>query len=153
MGLAFYAQAIAYQQKHKKPGMQIHNTLQTNAVTLDEAWCAFFKRHDFLLGVSMDGPEKLHDRYRVDKGGAPTFSRVMRGIRLLQKHGVPFNILTTVHAANADFPLDIYRFMRDEVGRPSCKSFRLSSERTKPVIRKALPSPNARLRRSSMVAS
>ncbi len=116
MGLDFYRQAIGYQQKHKKPGMRIYNTLQTNAVTLDDAWCQFFAEHDFLIGVSLDGPQPLHDAYRVDKGGAPTFERVMDGIRLLQKHGVDFNILTTVHAANADHPLDIYRFLRDEVG-------------------------------------
>ncbi len=116
MGLDFYRQAIGYQQKHKKPGTRIYNTLQTNAVTLDDAWCQFFAEHDFLIGVSLDGPQPLHDAYRVDKGGAPTFDRVMNGIRLLQKHGVEFNILTTVHAANADFPLDIYRFLRDEVG-------------------------------------
>ncbi|MEL6148215.1 MAG: anaerobic sulfatase maturase [Chloroflexota bacterium] len=116
MGLDFYKQAVGYQQKHKKPGMSIYNTLQTNAVTLDDAWCAFFAEHNFLIGVSLDGPQPLHDAYRVDKGGAPTFDRVMDGIRLLQQHGVEFNILTTVHAANADHPLDIYRFLRDEVG-------------------------------------
>jgi uncharacterized protein len=116
MGLDFYQQAIGYQQKHRKPGMHIYNTLQTNAVTLDDAWCQFFAEHDFLIGVSLDGPQQLHDAYRVDKGGAPTFNRVMSGIRLLQQHGVAFNILTTVHAANADHPLDIYRFLRDEVG-------------------------------------
>ncbi len=116
MGLDFYQQAVRYQQKHKKPGMSIYNTLQTNAVTLDDAWCQFFAEHNFLIGVSLDGPKPLHDAYRVDKGGAPTFDRVMNGIRLLQQHGVEFNILTTVHAANADYPLDIYRFFRDEVG-------------------------------------
>lgn len=115
MGLDFYHLALGYQQKHKKPGMRIHNTFQTNAVTLDEAWCAFFKKHNILVGVSLDGPQELHDAYRVDKGGAPTFERVMRGIHLLQACGVDFNILTTVHAANADHPLAIYRFLRDEV--------------------------------------
>ena len=116
MGLDFYRQAISYQQKHKKTGMRIYNTLQTNAVTLDDAWCKFFAEHNFLIGVSLDGPQHCHDAYRVDKGGAPTFDRVMDSIRLLQQHGVEFNILTTVHAANADHPLDIYRFLRDEVG-------------------------------------
>jgi len=115
MGLDFYRQAVLYQQKHKKPGMRIFNTLQTNAVTLDDDWCRFFAAHDFLLGVSLDGPANLHDAYRVDKGGAPTFERVMQGIRLLQAHRVDFNILTTVHAANADFPLEIYHFLRDAV--------------------------------------
>ena len=116
MGLDFFRQAVAYQQKHNPHGKQIYNALQTNAVTLDDDWCRFFKRHNFLIGVSLDGPQTLHDHYRVDKGGAPTFDRVMQGIRLLQAHHVEFNILTTVHAANADDPLDVYRFIRDEVG-------------------------------------
>jgi uncharacterized protein len=116
MGLDFYKQAVAYQQKHKQPGMRIFNAFQTNGVTLDDDWCAFFKQHDFLIGVSVDGPPHLHDAFRVDKGGAPTFERVLRGINLLKKHGVEFNILTTLHAANADHPLAVYRFLRDEIG-------------------------------------
>ena len=115
MGLDFYKQAVGYQQKHKKAGMRIYNALQTNAVTLDDAWCQFFAENDFLIGVSLDGPQSLHDVYRVDKGGAPTFDKVMRGMDFLKKHGVEFNILTTVHAANANYPLEIYRFLRDEV--------------------------------------
>ena len=115
MGLEFYKQAISYQQKHKKAGMRIYNSLQTNAVTLDDDWCAFFAQHDFLIGVSVDGPKHLHDAYRVDKGGAPTFDKVLKGIDLLKKHGVQFNILTTVHAENADYPLEIYRFFRDNL--------------------------------------
>ncbi len=115
MGLDFFQQAVSYQQKHKRDGMRIHNALQTNAVTLDKDWCDFFKEHNFLIGASLDGPQALHDAYRVDKGGAPTFDKVMRGIELLQKHQVEFNILTTVHAANADYPLEIYRFIRDEI--------------------------------------
>jgi len=116
MGLDFYKQVVGYQQKHKQPGMRLFNTLQTNAVTLNDAWCAFFAENDFLIGVSVDGPRDLHDAYRVDKGGAPTFDRVMAGVELLQKHGVEYNILTTVHAANVDHPLEIYRFIRDEIG-------------------------------------
>lgn len=115
MGLDFYKLAISYQQKYRKPNTRILNTLQTNAVSLDDEWCAFFKAHDFLIGVSLDGYAEVHDFYRVDKGGNPTFQRVMNGIRLLQKHGVEFNILTTVHAANADHGLAVYRFLRDEV--------------------------------------
>lgn len=115
MGLDFYQKALGYQQKHRKPGMRIYNTLQTNAVTLTDAWCAFFAQNQFLVGVSLDGTARLHDAYRVDKAGKPTFERVMNGIRLLQKYEVDFNILTTVHAANADYPLEIYRFLRDDV--------------------------------------
>ena len=116
MGLEFFRRAVEFQAKYRKPGMRILNSLQTNAVTLDEEWCRFFREHQFLLGVSLDGPRELHDAYRVDKGGQPTFERVMRGLRLLQEHGVEYNILTTVHAANAKHPLKVYRFLRDEVG-------------------------------------
>ena len=77
-----------------------------------------FAPHHFLLGVSLDGPRDLHDAYRVDKRGAPTFDRVLDGIRLLVKHGVEFNILTTVHAANVGHPLEVYRFLRDEIKTP-----------------------------------
>lgn len=115
MGLEFYKKAVGYQKKYRKPEMRIFNALQTNAVTLDDDWCEFFAQNDFLIGVSVDGPKHLHDAYRVDKGGAPTFDKVMRGIGLLKKHSVEFNILTTVHAANADYPLEIYRYFRDEV--------------------------------------
>ena len=116
MGLDFFRQAVRYQQKHKRPGMRITNALQTNAVTLDDDWCAFFAENNFLLGVSLDGPRDMHDHYRVDKGGNPTFDKVMRGIRLLQKHDAEYNILTTVHAANEGQGKRVYQFLRDEVG-------------------------------------
>ena len=116
MGLDFFRLAVELQQKYRKPGMTIHNALQTNGVTLDDAWGAFFREQGFLIGISLDGPRALHDAYRVDKGGNPTFDRVIRGIDVLKRHGVAFNVLTTVHAANADHPLDVYRFLRDEVG-------------------------------------
>ena len=115
MGLDFFRQAIAYQKNYCKPGMRIFNAFQTNGVLLDDDWCAFFKEHDFLIGISIDGPRPLHDHYRVDKGGQPTFDRVMRGLKFLKKHQVEFNVLTTVHAANAGKPLEVYRFLRDEV--------------------------------------
>ena len=116
MGVEFFRQAVHYQQKHKKRGMTIANALQTNAVTLDDEWCQFFAENGFLIGVSLDGPQAMHDFYRVDKGGQPTFDKVMRGIRLLQKHGADFNILTTVHAANEKHGRRVYQFLRDEVG-------------------------------------
>lgn len=116
MGLDFFRLALKLQHKYRRSGMRIHNTLQTNGTTLDDEWCLFFKQHDFLIGVSVDGPHDLHDTYRVDKGGKPTFDRVMDGIALLKKHRVPFNVLTTLHAANAGDPLRVYRFLRDEIG-------------------------------------
>ena len=116
MGLDFFERAMALQHQFSKPGMRIDNALQTNAVQLDDAWCRFLKLHRFLVGVSLDGPQELHDAYRADKGGGPTFRRVMAGLDMLKKHNVDYNILTAVHAANAEHPLRVYRFLRDEVG-------------------------------------
>jgi uncharacterized protein len=116
MGLDFFERAVALQEKYRRPGMKVVNALQTNGTMLNDAWCRFFAEHQFLIGLSIDGPRELHDAYRVDKGGRPSFDRVMAGLELLKKHGVEFNILTTVHAANAGHPLEVYRFLRDEVG-------------------------------------
>ena len=96
--------------------MVFENTLQTNGTLLNDEWCEFFREHGFLIGISIDGPRELHDAHRVDKSGRPTFDRVLRGLRLLQKHGVEYNILTTVNRLNADHPLEVYRFLRDEAG-------------------------------------
>lgn len=115
MGIEFYRRAIELQEKYKKPGMTFENTMQTNGTLLDDKWCRFFKENNFLVGISIDGPHELHDSYRVDKKGEGTFDRVMRGLRLLQKHSVEYNVLTTVNRINADYPLEVYRFMRDEV--------------------------------------
>src|SRR6266487_568471 len=115
MGLDFYKRSIEYEQKYARPGTTIQHTMQTNGVLLNDAWCEFFREHDYLIGLSLDGPQEMHDTYRVDKGGAPTFHKVMRAARLLKEHKVEFNILTTVNAANADHPLEVYRFLRDEV--------------------------------------
>ena len=116
MGLDFYRRAVELQRQHAKPGMRITNTLQTNATRLDDDWCRFFREHDFLIGVSVDGPREIHDTFRLDKGGNPTFDKVMSGLERLKRHDVDFNILTTLHAANADDPLRTYRFLRDEIG-------------------------------------
>ena len=115
MGLDFFKRAIHYQQKYAKPNLKIQNTLQTNGTLLDEDWCGFFKEHDFLIGLSVDGPRELHDAYRVNKGSAGSFNQVMRGWQLLKDFGIEYNILCTVHAANQDYPLEIYRFFRDEL--------------------------------------
>jgi uncharacterized protein len=116
MGLDFFRRSIEYEKKYLKPGTTIENTLQTNGVELDEEWCEFFRENNFLIGLSVDGPREMHDAYRVDKGGHPTFDRVMRAARLMQKHKVEFNILCTVHAANVEHPLDVYKFFRDDLG-------------------------------------
>jgi uncharacterized protein len=116
VGLDFFRLAVELQQKVRRPGTVVRNAVQTNGTLLNDEWCRFFREHGFLVGLSLDGPRELHDAYRVDKRGQPTFDRVMAGLALLKKHGVEFNVLTTVHAANAGHPLDVYRFLRDEVG-------------------------------------
>jgi uncharacterized protein len=116
MGIDFYRRSIELQEKYRKPGMTFQNTMQTNGTLLNDEWCEFFKEHDFLIGISIDGPRELHDYYRVYKRGEGSFDKVMRGLRLLQKHGVEYNVLTTVNAINADYPTEVYRFLRDEVG-------------------------------------
>lgn len=114
MGIGFYRRAIELQEKYRKPGMKFENTIQTNGTLLDDEWCQFFKENNFLIEISIDGPRELHDSYRVDKGGQGTFERVIRGLHLLQKHGVDHNVLTTINRTNAEYPLEVYRFLRDE---------------------------------------
>lgn len=116
MGLDFFKRSVEYARKYARPGMQIEYTIQTNGTLLNDEWCAFFREHNFLVGLSIDGPQQLHDAYRVDKGGRPTFTKVVAAARLLQEHQVDFNVLTTVHAANADHPLEVYHFLRDDLG-------------------------------------
>ena len=115
MGLEFFERSIAYVQQYKKPRQQVSYTLQTNGTRLDDAWGAFLKRHNVLVGLSVDGPRELHDAYRVDKAGQGSFDDVMRGFGCLSRHGVDVNIMCTVHAANADYPVQVYRFFRDEL--------------------------------------
>lgn len=109
MRLEFYRKVVELQQKYRRPGTRLLNALQTNGTRLNDEWCAFFREHDFLIELSLDGPRALHDAYRVDKGGQPTFDRVMAGLALLKQHNVEFNILTCVHAANVEQPLEVYR--------------------------------------------
>lgn len=114
-GLDFFRRVVALQKKYAKFGQKVENDLQTNGVLLDENWAAFLKEHRFLVGLSIDGPRELHDKFRVNKGGAPTFDKVMAAASLLRRYGVPFNTLTCVHRFNASRPLDVYRFLRSEL--------------------------------------
>jgi len=116
MGLDFFRKAVQYAEQHKKPGQKMVYTLQTNGTLLDDGWCEFLKEHDFLVGLSMDGPQEIHDVYRVDKNGNGMFRKTMQGWELLQKHNVDVNILCAVHAANENRALDVYRFFRDTLG-------------------------------------
>jgi len=96
--------------------MVVEHTIQTNGTLLTSEWAEFFREQRFLVGLSMDGPPALHDAYRVDRGGRPTHAKVLRAARLLAAHAVDVNILCTVHAANADHPLEVYRYFRDDLG-------------------------------------
>jgi len=116
MGLDFFQRSIELVEKHKKPGQQVTHTLQTNGTRLDDDWGRFFKQHNFLVGLSIDGPQPLHDTYRVDKRDRGTFHQVIQGWQILKRHQVDINILCTVNAANGDHPLEVYRFFRDELG-------------------------------------
>jgi uncharacterized protein len=114
LGVDFFRAIVALQQKHSG-GKSIHNALQTNGTLVDNEWGEFLAEHKFLVGISIDGPRELHDHYRVDKGNAPTFDRVMRGLNTLKTHNVDFNTLTVVNRHNSQFPLEVYRFLK-EVG-------------------------------------
>ncbi len=112
LGVDYFRNVIALQRKYAN-GKRIENAFQTNGVLLNDDWAGFFAENSFLVGVSVDGPRELHDAYRVDKGGQPTFDRVMRGVGFLEKHAVAFNTLTTVHRKNSYNPLDVYRFLKE----------------------------------------
>lgn len=113
-GLDFFRRTIELERKFARPGQKILNTIQTNATLLDDTWGEFLAEHQFLVGVSIDGPRELHDTYRVDKGGKPTFDRVMRGLDVLKRHRVEWNALTTINAANQDHGRLVYTFLRDQ---------------------------------------
>ncbi|WP_069658360.1 anaerobic sulfatase-maturation protein [Arcticibacter eurypsychrophilus] len=111
LGLDYYKKALQFQQKYGS-GKRIHNSFQTNGALLNDEWCLFFKEHNFLIGISIDGPKVLHDKYRLDKGGHGTFSKVMEAIALLKKHQVEFNTLTVINNINSEYPLEVYRFLK-----------------------------------------
>jgi uncharacterized protein len=116
MGLDFFRRSVELERRYARPGQRVLNTLQTNGTLLDDEWGEFLKENDFLVGISIDGPRAMHDAYRVDKGGKPTFDRVLRGLDVLTRHEVDWNVLTTVNAANGDHGAEVYRFLRDDLG-------------------------------------
>ncbi len=110
--LTFYQRVVELQRKYAG-GRTIDNCLQTNGTLLNDEWCRFFRQEGWLIGVSIDGPQEFHDEYRRNKAGRPSFHQVMRGINLLERHGVEWNALAVVNDFNADYPLDFYRFFRE----------------------------------------
>jgi uncharacterized protein len=112
LGIDFFRRVVELQKPYRGE-KEIRNALQTNAMRLDDEWCEFFKVNDFFIGVSLDGPREVHDRYRKGRHGEPTFDRVMAGVRLLQQHGVEFNVLACVGKDTAHKPIEVYRFFKD----------------------------------------
>ena len=133
LGADFFRKAVAIQTKYAE-GRTIHNALQTNATLLDDAWGGFLSENHFLVGVSIDGPTDLHDAYRVDKHGEPTFDRVMQGLEALKRHGVDFNTMTVVSRANSQHPQRVYRFLK-EIGSTFLQFI--------PLVERASPGPLA----------
>ena len=110
--LHFYKKVISLQKKYAR-GRQIDNCIQTNGTLLNDEWCQFFRDNRWLVGVSIDGPERFHDRYRLNMKGKPSFAKVMKGIELLNRYGVAWNAVAVVNDFNGDHPLEFYRFFKD----------------------------------------
>ena len=116
MGVDFLRRVVAHARDVAGPGRRLEFTLQTNGTLLDDEWCEFLAANEVLVGLSLDGPAEMHDAYRVDKQGRPTYERVRAAWDLLQRHGVATNVLCSVHAANADHGVAVYRHLRDDLG-------------------------------------
>ncbi len=112
LGLDYFRKIVALQRKHQPIDRRITNGIQTNGTLLDEEWCRFLAAEDFAVGLSLDGPQELHDQYRLTKGGKPTFQQTMRGYERLQQYGIYTDILCVVNAHNVWHPLQVYRFLK-----------------------------------------
>ncbi|MBN1846459.1 MAG: radical SAM protein, partial [Sedimentisphaerales bacterium] len=113
MGLEFYRRAVELQRRYGVGGQTVGNALQTNAVLLDDRWCAFLHEHQFLVGVSLDGPQHFHDAYRLDHAGRGTYERVCAAIDACRRHDVQFNILVLLNALNVEAPDELFDFFRE----------------------------------------
>ena len=111
MGIEFFQRALKHQKKYSE-GKEIANSLQTNGTLLDDDWCEFLAKNHFLVGLSLDGPEPVHDAYRVDREGKGTSDTVFKSLRRMQRHGVQVNVLVAVNNRNSTQPLEVYRFLR-----------------------------------------
>ena len=113
MGLEFFQRVVELQARYARADQRVENDLQTNGALLTAEWCDFLKRHNFVVGLSIDGPAELHNTYRYSKGGKPTFDRVMHAVELLHQYEIKFNALCVVNRKNAKQPLSVYTFIRD----------------------------------------
>ena len=113
LGLDFFRRVVDLQRPYSWQ-KTISNSLQTNGTLLTDEWCRFLKQHNFMVGLSLDGPREIHDRYRCDRQGTGSFDDVMRGLKLLQKHGVDYNVMASVARETARQPLDVYQFFKEQ---------------------------------------
>lgn len=113
IGIDFFRKAVAFQRQYARPGQRITNMIQTNGTLLNDEWCRFLKAHNFLVGISIDGPAELHDQYRRDKSGRGSHERVLKGLFLLQKYRVDYNVLCVLNRHNAAQPLEVFHFLRN----------------------------------------
>jgi uncharacterized protein len=143
-GPDFFQQVIYYQKKYAG-NKKIENLIQTNGTLLDDQWCRFLKKHNFLVGISIDGPQEIHDFYRGGPEGRPSWERVMKGIKLLREHDVEFNTLTTVNAHSVNYPVEIYRFLKG-IGSKHQQYSPVVERQThkKPVMDRGLVHPGTR---------
>lgn len=111
-GLPFFEQLIEFQKQYGRGGQAVSNAIQTNGLLIDDAWCRLFKEYHWLVGISMDGPEEMHDLYRMNRQGRGTWRAVMNAIECLKKNGVDFNVLCVLSRANVAKPRELYRFYR-----------------------------------------
>lgn len=153
LGLDFFRKVVELERKYCPPHVRCENDLQTNGTNLDDAWCAFLYENNFLVGLSIDGPKHLHDHYRKDRSGKGSFDRVFRAVKLLRKHNVNFATLSCVNGITGTHPLEVYRFLRDEVRSKRMQfipivepvSFRQAApQRWDERLMPTLGSPNAR---------
>jgi uncharacterized protein len=112
LGLDYFRKIVELQRKHQPPNQRITNGIQTNGTLLDDDWCRFLAAEGFSVGFSLDGPQEMHDRYRVTKGHNPTHKQAMHGYELLRQHQIPCDILCVVHAQNVQYPIQVYRFFK-----------------------------------------
>ncbi len=113
LGLDYFRKIVALQRKHQPANQRFANGMQTNGTLLDEEWCRFLAAEGFYIGLSLDGPQELHDQYRLTKGGKPTYEQTMRGYELLQQYGIHTDILCVVNAQNVQYPVQVYRFFKE----------------------------------------
>jgi uncharacterized protein len=136
LGIDYFKKAIAFQKKHAS-NKKISNSFQTNGTLLTNEWCKFFAQNNFLIGISIDGPKEIHDKYRNYSDGNPSFEIVMAGIKLLKKHGCEFNTLTVVNNISSEYPLKIYHFLK-EIGSEFMQFI--------PLVEREATNPNTNLK-------